>query len=219
MDAETVLTTTRAVRRRLDLNRAVPRGLVDECVRVGIQAPAGGNRHVLHFVLVDDREKRSALGEIYARAFETYLRGPSVVSTPALLASVTYLAEHLSDVPVIVIPCMQGRPEERTTSRLQAGYWGSAFPAVWNFMLAARARGLGTVLTTMHLEYEQDAAAVLGIPYEDVTQVGLIPVAFTTGGEFSRARRDGVYATWNGWPRREPPGRDTQRSREGSNDR
>jgi nitroreductase len=206
LDAETVLTTTRAVRRRLDLDRAVPRDLVEECVEVATQAPAGSNRHVFHFVLVDDREQRSALGEIYARAFETYLRGPGAGEPPALLESVTYLADHLDEVPVLVIPCMRGRPEGRTTARLQSGYWGSVFPAVWSFMLAARTRGLGTVLTTMHLEYEEDAAAVLGIPYEDVTQVGLIPVAYTTGGEFSRARRDGVFATWNGWPRREPSG-------------
>ena len=101
---------------------------------------------------------------------------------------------------MIVIPCMQGRPEQRRTARSQAGYWGSAFPAVWSFMLAARARRLGTVLTTMHLEYEQDAAAGLGIPYEDVTQVGLVPVAFTTGGDFGPAVRHGVFGTWNHWP-------------------
>ena len=103
-------------------------------------------------------------------------------------------------MPVIVVPCMPGRAEERDTARTQSGYWGSVYPAVWSFMLAARARGLGTVLTTMHLEFERDAAEVLDIPYENVTQVCLLPLAYTIGNEFKANPRDPApFVNWNGW--------------------
>lgn len=202
LDADAVLTTTRAVRRRLDLDRGVPRELVAECVAVAVQAPSGGDRHPYRFVVVDDAERRQALAEIYRESFAAYLGRPNAVTEPRLLASVRHLAEHLHRVPVLVVPCMPGRPEARTTSREQSGYWGSVYPAVWSFMLAARLRGLGTALTTMHLQYEREAAAVLDIPYDEVAQVCLLPLAYTVGHDFRRAKRDaGAFLLWNGWRR------------------
>jgi len=122
------------------------------------------------------------------------------VATGRVLESARHLAEHLHDVPVIVIPCMSGRVEALRSAHEQSGYWGSVYPAVWSFMLAARDRGLGTALTTMHLRYEEECAEILGIPYAEVTQVCLLPVAHTIGDSFSPgARTGGPFLTWNEW--------------------
>ena len=217
LDAHTLLTTTRAVRRRLDLSRAVPRPLIEECVEIGLQAPSGGNRRAYRFVIVDDEAQREALGRIYQKAFEVYRAGPTVVTKAfegdseqtrvqnRIFDSVAYLAEHIAEVPCLVVPCMTGRPDDRKTVRAQAGFWGSVYPAIWSFMLAARARGLGTAMTTMHLEFEQEAADVLGIPYDKVTQAALLPLAFTIGDEFKQARREppSSFIHWNRWTERD----------------
>lgn len=194
-----VLTATRAVRRRLDLERPLPRALLEECVDVATQAPAGGNRHRYRFVLVDDTGRRAALGEVYRRAFAAYLEGPGVADG-GVLESARHLAENLHRVPALVVPCMAGRVESLATAREQSGYWGSVYPAVWSFMLAARVRGLGTALTTMHLRYEEECAGILGVPYGEVTQVCLLPVAYTLGSDFRSARRSGgPFGVWNAW--------------------
>jgi nitroreductase len=213
LDAHTLLTTTRAVRRRLDLSRPVPRPLIEECVEIALQAPSGGNRRAYRFVIVDDEAQRKALGLIYQKAFEIYRAGPTVVTKAfegdseqtqvqnRIFDSVAYLAEHIAEVPCLVVPCMTGRPEDRKTVRAQAGFWGSVYPAIWSFMLAARARGLGTAMTTMHLEFEREAADVLGIPYDEVTQTALLPLAFTIGDEFKPARREppSSFIHWSRW--------------------
>jgi nitroreductase len=111
-----------------------------------------------------------------------------------------YLAEHLHEVPVLVIPCIEGRTENVPFLQ-QAVTWGSILPATWSFMLAARARGLGTAWTSLHLAYEREAAAVLGIPYEHVMQVALIPVAHTVGTDFRPGPRlpGDRRVHWDGW--------------------
>ena len=105
-------------------------------------------------------------------------------------ASVLHLIEHLHEVPVLVVPCMFGRPEGRTVFQL-ASTWGSILPAAWSFMLALRTRGLGSAWTTLHLWREEEMADLLGIPYQKVTQVGLFPVAYTIGDGFRPADRSG----------------------------
>jgi len=211
LDAESMLTTTRAVRKRLDLDRPVPRELVEECVGIASQAPSGGNRRAFRFVLVDDPGRRQQLAEIYWRAFEIYRAGQTVATKAfegdsartavqnRVFDSVEYLAQHLGEVPVLVVPVMAGRSEERTTSRSQAALWGSSIPAVWSFMLAARLRGLGTAMTTMHLEFEREAAEVLNVPYEQYTQLGLLPLAYTLGDDFRAAEREpaSFFLRWN----------------------
>jgi nitroreductase len=215
LDVNTLLTTTRTVRRRLDLDRPVPRELVEECVEVALQAPCGGNRRAYRFVIVDDEDRRAAIGDIYRRGFEVYRAGPTVVTKAfegdsgqtavqeRIYASVEHLAEHLHEVPVLVIPVMRGRCEERTAARTQSGFWGSVYPAIWSFMLAGRARGLGMALTTMHLEFERETADVLDIPFEEYTQVALLPVAYTVGDRFRPAVREpaSTFVHWNGWRR------------------
>jgi nitroreductase len=198
-----LLSTTRAVRRRLDLTRPVDRELISECLRLAVQAPSSVNQQTWHFVVVTDRERRQALGDIYRRAWSDYAgvspAEPRDGETPGQ-ASSRYLAQHLGEVPVHLVPCIEGRPEGLPTADL-AAFYGSIIQASWSFQLAARARGLGSAFTTYHLDYEREAAGVLGIPYDDVTQVGLIPVAHTDGRAFKPAQRRPLSEVvhWDGW--------------------
>jgi nitroreductase len=193
-----LLTTTRSVRKRLDLTRPVPLDVVERCIEIATQAPTGSNAQNWHFVLVVDAEKRKRLAELYRRAFSLYremnanapqLRegDPRREQTLRIVESATYLAEHLHEVPMHIVPCVQGRAENGPVV-MQASLYGSILPAVWSLMLALRSRGLGSAWTTLHLMYEKEAAAVLEIP-EHVTQVALLPVAYFTGEDFKPAKR------------------------------
>ena len=198
LTTDELLTTTRTVRRRLDLDRPVPMELVRECLEIALQAPSGSNRQGWHWLVLTDPAQRKAIGELYQRAVADYLRSPHTAG--ALFAddpersavqrrvgsSVEYLGERMKDVPVLVIPCLQvGRS---AMDGNQAGLWGSLLPAAWSYMLAARARGLGTAWTTLHLEYEQEAAEILGLP-DSIRQGALIPTAYFTGETFTPAAR------------------------------
>ena len=212
-DIDDVLTTTRAVRRRLDLARPVDPALVRECVELALQAPTGGNDQGWHFVVVTDPGLRASIAEVFRGAAVAYTQRERPRRAPRrersaeertvrqkVLASSGYLFEHLQDVPVHVIPCVEGRPDESPLAD-QATLFGSILPAVWSFMLAARSRGLGTAWTTVHLEHEVEMAELLGIPGDSVTQVALIPVAHTVGDRFERAWRRPVddVVHWDRW--------------------
>ncbi len=184
---DTVLTTTRSVRRRLDLTRPVSRDVIEQCIDIAIQAPCGSSRGRYHFMVVTDPAERAAIADIYRKAYRDIIGDDPVWEKSPLGISSRYLADHLQDVPVHIIPCVQGRAETSTQIR-QAGLYGSILPAAWSLMLALRARGLGSAWTTAHLRYEQEVADLLGIP-PDVTQAALLPVAYTIGTEFKRARR------------------------------
>jgi nitroreductase len=198
-----LLTTTRAVRRRLDLDRPVPRELVLECVSIAQQAPTGGNSQGWGFVIVTDEEKRATLADLYRQTADGYLSASRERAkdeqTLRVYESAVYLAEILHRVPVHVIPVIQGRVDGQPNG-IAAGRYGSIIPAAWSFMLAARARGLGTAWTSLHLFKEQEAAELLGIPAE-YTQVALIPVAYYTGDTFSPAERPGpdTITHWDSW--------------------
>jgi nitroreductase len=204
LSPDELLSTTRAVRRRLDLTRPVERELLLECLALAQQAPTGSNRQDWHFVVVTDPAKRAALAELYRRGGEIYrASGRSSASRPGMeriAASSLHLAEHIQEVPVHVIPCIGGRAEGQSVFE-QAALWGSILPAAWSFMLAARARGLGTCWTTFHLQFEAEAAGILGIPVANVTQAALIPVAHTIGTDFKPARRAPVETLvhWDAW--------------------
>jgi len=205
-----LLTTTRAVRKRLDLERDVPTALLEECLEIALQAPTGSNSQGWQFVFVRDAKKREALAEMYRRAFEPYVsRGdrpdygqddPRTQQMPHVLDSAKYLAANLGKVPVHLIPCVEGRVEE-APAWAQASVYGSILPAVWSFMLAARARGLGT----LHLPFESEAAELLGIT-KQVTQCALIPVAYFKGEDFKPAKRLPVHEVvhWDAWGTRQP---------------
>ncbi|MGE3908112.1 MAG: nitroreductase family protein [Chloroflexota bacterium] len=209
LSPDQVLTTTRSVRKRLDLNRPVERSVIEECLRVAQQAPSASNRQHWHFVVVTDAEKRAALGALYARARQAstanrparvFRSEESATTYQRVSASADYLGERMGDVPVLVIPCIEGRVEALPFAG-QAALWGTILPAAWSFMLAARARGLGTVWTTIHLNYEREAAEILGIPYEQVTQAAMIPLAYTIGTDFKLAQRDPLETMvhWDTW--------------------
>lgn len=197
-----LLTTTRAVRKRLDLTRPVPRDVVLDCLRLAIQAPTGGNSQGWRWLVIDDAEKRAAVAALYQKRANPYLDGYRQLSDAAnpVLDSSQYLTDHLHEVPVFVIPCILGRLPESPSNEEAAGFYGSILPGVWNFQLALRSRGLGSVFTTLHLAYEREAGEILGIP-ETVTQAALIPVAYTVGTDFKPAARRPVdqITYWNGW--------------------
>jgi len=209
LSPDELLTTTRSVRRRLDLTRPVPLELVRECLQVALQAPSGSNRQSWHWLVVTDPGLRRGIGELYRRAVAGYLASPGAAGrlfaedpqrSPVQRRvgdSVAYLGEHLSEVPVLVIACLRAA---RLPAGNQAGLWGSLLPAAWSYMLAARARGLGTAWTTLHLSFETEVAALLGLP-PDVRQGALIPTAYYTGDGFRPAPRqplDDVLHV-NGW--------------------
>ncbi|MEE8435646.1 MAG: nitroreductase family protein [bacterium] len=195
-----LLTTTRSVRRRLDTSRPVEMSVIRECLEIALQAPTGGNAQGWHFVVVTDAAKRAALAELFRKAVDWYREQPTgagnlfqddPVRGPQqrrVMDSVEHLVENLHAVPVHLIPCLTGRPAEAgPMPAFTRG--GSIYPAVWSFMLAARQRGLGSVLTTLHLLYEREAAELLGIPFDTISQAGLVPVAHYTGETFRPARR------------------------------
>jgi nitroreductase len=201
-----LLSTTRAVRRRLDLERPVEREVLEECLRLAQQAPTGGYSQGWHFVVVTDAEKRRALADLWRSGGDAYLAKRREIAEAAggqvgrILGAVGHLHEHLHEVPVHLIPCIHGRTEDAPVVA-QAGRWGSILPAVWSFMLAARSRGLGTVWTTFHLAHEREAAELLGIPYDEVMQAALVPVAYTKGTDFKPGPRAPLESMvhWDAW--------------------
>lgn len=212
MDLATIdelLTTTRSVRRRLDLTRPVEREVIERCLEIAVQAPTGSNAQGWHFVVVTDAEKRRAIGALYEKSFRDYEKrmaaqklaadDPRAAQMPRVYSSASYLAEHMHEVPVLVIPCVEGRVEAGPVV-FQASLYGSILPAAWSFMLALRARGVGAAWTTLHLAYEKEIAALLGIP-ERYTQAALLPVAYYTGDGFKPAARLPVRerTSWNSW--------------------
>jgi nitroreductase len=212
LSPDDLLSTTRSVRRRLDLKRPVDPTLIEQCLDLAQQAPSGGNQQGWSFVVVTDPDKRRALGALYKQGWDVYrqslsarLASDAPASMPnrdvlRVYRSAQYLADHMGDVPVLVIPCIAGRTDGASAAE-QAGQWGSILPAVWSFMLAARARGLGTCWTTLHLPHEREAADLLGIPYDDVMQAALIPVAHTIGAEFRPGPRKPLdtIVHWEHW--------------------
>ena len=208
--ADKLLTTTRSVRKRLDLDRSVPRELVQECIDVALQAPTGTNAQNWAFVVVTDADKRKAIADYYRQGGEK-LSGsgyppplpdgdPREHVMPKVMESAMYLAGILERVPVFVIPCVQGRVEKVPMVLAQASTYGGILPAAWSFMLAARARGLGTAWTTIHLFFEREVSELLGIPPE-WTQTALFPVAYYTGDDFKPAHRLPAAGVthWDAW--------------------
>ena len=208
-----MLATTRSVRRRLDLERDVPASVLRECLELALQAPTGSLRQDWHFVVSNDRAQCRRVGEIYSRLWlgmvtDRYLEATMAKETDPvaraswkrMMDSARYLAEHFPEVPALLVPCIDGRLDG-TTAAVQAVRWGSIIQATWSFMLAARARGLGTCWTTVHLNAEDEVADVFGIPFATVQQVALIPVAYTKGTDFRPGARKPFdrFVHWNAW--------------------
>ncbi|MGW1469037.1 nitroreductase family protein [Streptomyces sp. NPDC002308] len=194
-----LLSTTRAVRRRLDLDRPVARSLIEECVDLATQAPTGRNRQRWHFLVVTDPDRRALVADLFRRSLAANESAPlgrrdleRMHVRPGSMEKVYDGLRHLHDnihrVPAFVIPAVEGRTDHASVVE-QAGTWGSILPAVWSFMLAARARGLGTVWTTAQGPLERELAEVLGVPYEEVMLAAFLPLAHTLGTDFKPARR------------------------------
>lgn len=212
-----VLTTTRAVRKRLDLTRSVAPEVLEKCLEIALQAPIGLSGETRHFVVVTDPEPRAAIAALYRQAAEgqrcgtlqdaylakqqvTDAADPRFAQQQRLFASGAHLVRHLHEVPVLVLACIEGRVEQAGTGA-QASLYASIMPAVWSLMLALRARGIGSVLTTIHIHpFERGMAHLLGIPAE-ITQAALLAVAYFTGTDFHPARRASIKERthWNRW--------------------
>ena len=217
-----VLTTTRSVKKRLDLSRPVDPEVIQRCIEIALQSPTGVNSQGWYFLVVTDPDKRLALGEVYRRAMRDYIefqnQQPPQYPTDSLRAgqwqrmldASMYLNERVHEAPVHIIPCINTQVKDypllfqspTPSSFYHASLYGSILPAAWSLMLALRARGLGSAWTTVHLVYEKEAAAILDIP-DTILQVALLPVAHFTGDDFRPARRLPVEEVtyWNGWGR------------------
>ena len=195
-----LLSTTRAVRKRLDFDRPVPMSVLEECLGIAMQAPTGSNAQGWQFMFVTEQDKKERIAELYAQVWEIYKTMPVaihhlhrdsndqslVASQERSTSSAEYLAANMAKAPVMLIPCVAGRVDSPEIAS------GSIIPAAWSFMIAARARGLGTAWTTLHLMHEEEIANLLGIPYAEYTQVALIPIAYTKGTQFKPAYRPPV---------------------------
>lgn len=214
LNPDELLSTTRAVRKRLDFDRPVPDELIRECVAMAQQSPSGSNNPSMSFVIVKDAKKRKAVGEVYNRCFEQYKTwdgryiGSIDKGTPEgnaqqqrSASSADFLAPRMGDAPVLVIACNKGARSDGMNGMVGASLMGNILPAMWSFMLAARARGLGTAWTTLHLLEEQAVADILGIPFDTVQQTCLSPLAFTKGTDFKVAARPDpdTVIHWDQW--------------------
>ena len=218
LSAEQVLTTTRSVRKRLDLARRVPRVLIEECLDIAFQAPNGSNQNTWRWVVIDDPAILKKVSAIYDAAMADFISSPQgqgyqkeaaeklaadttgtvMEAMGKMSGSVEHLRQHIPDLPAAVVPMFLGRWEEMNLFNL-GSHFGSVIPAVWSFFLALRTRGLGSAWTTIHLLREREMADLLGIPHDRYTQVGLFPIAYTLGLDFKRAWRKPVeeVVSWN----------------------
>jgi nitroreductase len=210
LTADQLLSTTRSVRKRLDLERPVAREIVLECLDLALQAPTGSNRQGWHWMFITDADKKKALADLYKTNFLAY-RDSGARPTyedfdtraqrqSAVTDSANYLADHFHEVPILMIPLLEGRLDN-LPAFAAASTWGSLLPAVWSFMLALRSRGLGSAWTTLHLPSEREAAEILDIPFDKYTQGGLFPIAYTVGTDFKPAARipTDQIVHWNSW--------------------
>ena len=213
LTADEVLRTTRAIRKRLDFDRPVPREVIRECLDIAVQAPTGSNRQNWHFVVVTDEAQRNALGDLYRRSVAAAQSDVKTLTriapadtetydaqTARVTSSAHWFFDHIQRSPGMLIPCITGRTDG-PWRMATASHVGSVIQAAWSFMLAARARGIGSVWTTVHLALEEEAAGILDIPYADVMQVALIPFGYATGNPFREATREplDLVTHWDRW--------------------
>lgn len=201
-----LLTTTRAVRKRIDRERPVEPEVVEECLRLASQAPSGGNNQRWRWMVVVDADKKKVVAERYAESFARYIAPRKAQLRPdderghRMVESASYLADHMAEMPLLVIPCTLDQLGPGANAEQRASLYGGIFPAIWSFQLALRSRGLGSALTTLHLDYDREVGEALGIP-ETVTQVALLPVGYYTGEDFKIAPRRPVeeITYWDTW--------------------
>jgi nitroreductase len=202
-----LLNTTRTVRKRLDFDRPVPRMLIEECLAIAFQAPNGGNMNGWRWIAVDDPATIHELARLYNQGLDDFIAtfgeagypGAAVPGADRIATSTSHLRDNFHRAPVVLVPLIAGRTDNGANVFFQASQWGSIVQAIWSFMLALRARGLGSAWTTGHLWREQETAELLGIPHAHFMQTGLFPVAYTLGTRFKPAYRRPVaeVVRWN----------------------
>jgi nitroreductase len=203
-----LLTTTRTVRKRLDLTRPVDAKIIEEAIEIAVQAPTGSNAQGWHFVVVTDPDKKKAIADLYRKGADMYANrprseysadDPRAKQRAQIAKSGAYLYKHLHEVPVLVFACLEGR-FEKEPQFVQASMYGSILPAAWSFMLALRARGVGAAWTTLALIHEKEVAQALGIP-DNITLAVMMPVAYYKGTDFKPAKRLPAkeHTHWNTW--------------------
>jgi nitroreductase len=200
-DLDTVdrlLSTTRAVRKRLDLERAVPRDVVVDCLGLSVYAPNASNAQRWRWVLVERAEHRATIGRWYrthlSPPMEALLEQRQAAGDQAGVRhseSVLHLGAIFDRVPVVAIVCVEGRIEDDPTLNGATWLLGSVYQAVWSFQLALRSRGLGSTFTTAHVLFERELRDLLGIP-DTHSVVCMIPLAYTIGTDFKPAPRNPV---------------------------
>ena len=216
MDADHVLRTTRSVRLRLDFDRPIEPAVLEECLEVALQAPTASNSQQWQWVMITDPDKIAAVADVYRKSFNVLAARPPeerpdygpddsrTQQSEKVTRSATYLAAEMHRCPALLLTCINGRVENEGPMA-QAAVYGSILPGAWSFMLAARARGIGTAWTTLHIRHEDEVAELLGIPAH-VTQAALFPIAYFTGEDFKPAPRVPLQEVvhWNAWGQRTP---------------
>jgi nitroreductase len=215
-DLYDALLTTRAMRRFTD--EPVADDDIAACLRAAVQAPSGGNIQPYQFVVVTDAAKRAELGRIYLKAWERYAPAVAAITPPAKteeagrrhernVAVSDELARALGDVPVhilVLMPSISMAVQDDEGTMDVGPTYASVYPAVQNLILAARSRGLGTVLTTVYRIYEDEVRAVCAIP-DRFEVVALLPLGHPTGRWGIAARRPAESLTsWNTYGERRP---------------
>jgi nitroreductase len=203
-ETDRLLSTTRAVRKRLDLDRPVEREVILDCLRLAVQAPTQSNSQTWRWMVITDQDKKDVIASAYRRVGEGYLKAAADSEkdeqTQRVYDSALSLSQLLEKVPAMVIPCVKKDFDPAHGNAVAASVYGSIIPATWSFQLALRSRGLGSVFTTLHLFQEKVVAEALGIP-DDIIQIALLPVAYTIGTDFKPASRPPVeqITFWNSW--------------------
>jgi nitroreductase len=196
LSVDEVLSTTRAVRKRLDISKPVPRALIDECLELALQAPNGINQNTWRWIVVDDPTTIAKLGTLYKSVVAEHSKAltSKVVGVPGedkVLESAMSLLNIIDKVPAMLVPLMPGRPEGKSAPE-QAAMYGSIIQATWSFFLALRERGLGSVWMSAATRREKEASEILEIPFDQYTQIGWFPIAYTIGTDFKKAWRKPV---------------------------
>jgi nitroreductase len=188
VDLFEIIKTTRSMRRLKP--DPVPSSLIREILDAGVCAPSGGNMQRWRFLVVRDPQIKQTVGALYKRAWDEQVAPRYRAGDPApgmsrerflrLLAAAEYLAAHIHEAPVWIVPCLEGGTPTRTSG-------SSIYPAVQNMLLAARALGLGATLTTLYLQFEKEAEAAFGLP-AGVHSYALLPIGYPVG-RFGPVRR------------------------------
>jgi nitroreductase len=201
-----IIRTTRSMRRLKP--DPVPNELIRRILEAGVCAPSGGNMQRWRFLVIRDPGIKAIVGALYKRAWDQQVGPRYRAGDPApgmsrerflrLLDAAEYLAAHIQEAPVWIVPCLEGSTPTRTSG-------SSIYPAVQNMLLAARALGLGATLTTLYLQFDKETETALGLP-PGVHTYAILPVGYPMG-RFGPVRRiplaDVVYADRWGQPYRD----------------